>query len=405
MQKENTVIYHYRYQNRQKGNVQIWMAVPPATQRQVIRHVDVDRPPIKKSALYGQQLWFYDLAPGESVNFEAELDLYSASLADKKRAESALSEDERSYYLRSGLMSPVNGELKKEAQDLAGGANSDLETAKRLFKHLHHRYIYKYPPKKRGAVHFREAGKGDCGEFSFLYTSYMRSLGIPCRTVVGAFLKKFNPHVWNEVWIDEIGWLPVDTSLPAALKKPLNHILFPLQMGERTKKDSFFGHFEGKRVIFSLDSDWPLDPAYQDNRRNQPKDLFVFGKELDYGFESLEGNAPYLQPIYTRFQKDVEPKKMVDLLGTWAIKETDKTKHALSILKQYMYYVFFIAMFASAFGRLANIGFLERLPLSEIGYGAAMAGLLAAILRKEANWAVYLLAAATFAIGIRLFWG
>ncbi|MGI2327247.1 transglutaminase-like domain-containing protein [Planococcus sp. YIM B11945] len=402
MIKENSVIYQYRYTNRQSANVQIWLAVPPSTKGQKVKQIKTLTAPLNKSKLYRQELWFYDLEPGESGGFEASLDLAASKLPEQKPVHE-LEESERQFYLRSAIMSPATEELAAEARTIIGEAHEDLDIAKRLFEYFLQTFSYKYPPKKRGALFFREAKKGDCGEFSFLYTSYMRSLGIPCRTVVGAFAKKFRPHAWNEVWIEGRGWIQVDTSMPASLKKPISYLTLPLQLGESTNKGDYFGNFDGNRVIFCLDADWPLFPDYHDVLREQPKELFVFGKEIEYGFQSLEGTAPYMQPIYSRFTKDIEPGGMTDLLGRWNIKETDKTRKFLSGIKQYMYYVFFVAMFASAIGALTNAGFLERLPLIEIGYGAAMLGLLAAILRKEANWAVYLVTAATVAIVIQLF--
>lgn len=396
------VIYDYDYENRQASNVQIWLAIPPATTTQKPVKMEFSKSPIEQSELYGQQLAYFDLAPGERIELQVELELIATDLKDFLRNPVKLSEDERTFYLRAGIMSPVNPELQQEAQQIVGDAKGDLEKAERMFQYFHTTFQYKYPPKDRGALYFREAGQGDCGEFSFLYTSYMRSLGIPCRTVVGSFVKKFGAHVWNEIWLDKYGWLPVDTSMPALLKKPLSLLLVPVQMGTATKKSAYFGNFDGKRIIFSLDADWPLTPPYQDMIREEQKALFVFGREIEFGYQSLEGTAPYMQPIYPHFNDEMKSAKVEDLLGMWNIYERDPTLKSLGLIKKSAFIVFVIMMFISAINAFANLDFISRLPVIEIGYGAAFIGLMAMILRREANWLIFLLTFGVLFIGSQL---
>lgn len=396
------VIYDYSYENRQTANVQIWLAIPPTTITQKPVRIEFSKPPSEKSELYGQKLAYFDLAPGERISLQMELELISSNLKDFLHEPIKLGLDERAFYLRSGIMSPVNSELQQEARHIAGDAKTDLEKAERLFHYFHTTFQYKYPPKNRGALYFREAGQGDCGEFSFLYTSYMRALGIPCRTVVGSFTKKFGAHVWNEIWLDEYGWLPVDTSMPALLKKPLSLLLVPVQMGTATKKTAYFGNFDGKRIIFSLDADWPLTPDYQDMIREEQKELFVFGREIEFGYQSLDGTAPYMQPIYPHFNDELKSAKVEDLLGMWTIYEKEPTLKSLGLVKKWAFIAFVIMMFISAINAFANIDFIASLPVIEIGYGAAFVGLVAVILRREANWLIYLLTVAVLVIGIQL---
>lgn len=402
MRTGKSVIYEYRYENRQDSSVQVWLAVPPSTATQKPVETTFSRPALEQTELYGQELAYFDLDPGEKIDLTMELELFPAGIEEFSRNPGKLSDEERDFYLRSGIMSPVNSELRLEAEKIVGNAKDGFEKAERLFHHFHKTFQYKYPPKNRGALYFREAGKGDCGEFSFLYTSYMRSLGIPCRTVVGSFAKKFGAHVWNEIWLDQYGWLPVDTSMPALLKKPLSQIMVPVQMGTATKKTAYFGNFDGKRVVFSLDADWPLTPLYKDTERDQRKELFVFGREIEFGYQSLEGTAPYLQPIYPRFNGDMKPAKVEDMLGMWNIQEKDAKSRSLALVKRWAFTVFVVMMFASALNAFANIDFISRLPVIEIGYGAAFIGLSAMILRKEANWFIILLTLAVLIIEARL---
>jgi hypothetical protein len=55
---------------------------------------------------------------------------------------------------------------------------------------------------------------GDCGQVALLYISLMRTLGIPARWESGWMLHpgEKNLHDWAEVYIEGVGWVPVDVS-------------------------------------------------------------------------------------------------------------------------------------------------------------------------------------------------
>ena len=66
--------------------------------------------------------------------------------------------------------------------------------------------------ENRDAVSTLEAGTGDCGQFSILFTALCRSIGIPARTVTYAWLDG-GRHVFAEAFMPGFGWMPVDVSL------------------------------------------------------------------------------------------------------------------------------------------------------------------------------------------------
>ncbi|NNM66689.1 MAG: hypothetical protein HKM06_01625 [Spirochaetales bacterium] len=60
-------------------------------------------------------------------------------------------------------------------------------------------------------------------EFALMYASLVRSLGLNARLVAG-FLAKHKtalPHVWDEVWIPAVGWIPVDPQLGKLASDPM----------------------------------------------------------------------------------------------------------------------------------------------------------------------------------------
>lgn len=110
-----------------------------------------------------------------------------------------LSETEKAYYLRSGTLIVVDSNMKDLALQITDQANTVTEKAEAIFYYLVNEYKYVYPPKSRGSQSFLKTKQGDCGEYSFLFTSLCRSLGIPSRTIVGTWANgKMNAHIWNE---------------------------------------------------------------------------------------------------------------------------------------------------------------------------------------------------------------
>lgn len=297
------VTMHYTYVNRQPGPVEVWLALPPElpTQRQVrITNMTPEPLEVQPDGLGINQLAFFRLSAGETLRFDLQADLYhcfyNPSALD---ADVHLGETERQHFLRSSPLVRVTDEVRAEARRIVGEATTPLEQAYRLFVHLVKHYRYKWPPPARGSEAMRRTRKGDCGEYSFLYAAWCRSLNIPCRVMVGTFAHEaLRAHVWNEVFIEGVGWLPVDTSVaqPFARLPGLIDLDVTLRLGRQ------FGRLSDERLVFSIDPDVILRPPYVDCRPPERAErLHIADREFAWGFESLDGAAPYLQPIYIRF--------------------------------------------------------------------------------------------------------
>ncbi|MEQ8223395.1 MAG: transglutaminase domain-containing protein, partial [Candidatus Eremiobacterota bacterium] len=63
---------------------------------------------------------------------------------------------------------------------------------------------------------------GVCWSKARLFCSLCKAAGVPARLVVAN-----GPYVWSEVWINKIGWVPVETSLPAYDYGGANRISIP----------------------------------------------------------------------------------------------------------------------------------------------------------------------------------
>ncbi|MBA4537888.1 transglutaminase domain-containing protein [Bacillus aquiflavi] len=242
--------------------------------------------------------------------------------------------------MRSTTLSPVDDEIKSLASKITKDGKNNLEKAKLLFDYIVEQFVYHYPPKKRGAKSFLQEKRGDCGEYSSLFSSCCRAIGIPCRTLIGTWATgKLSAHVWNEAFIEGKGWIPVDCSMAHVQKKKKWQFLF--SNIKTVPWEKYFGQTENQRIVFSFDADLPLNPEYPHIRGEEiPKQIdsvyIIQDRPFYWGYQTLNGNAPYMQPVYVRFDNEnlaepVTKPKATSYLGVWKVKESGMRSLLLSM--------------------------------------------------------------------------
>ena len=127
-----------------------------------------------------------------------------------------------------------------KAKEITYGYSSDYKRARAIFEFVNTTISYDKSSSSanKGALACLETKKGVCEEFAALYAALCRALDIPCKVIEGFMLNKeidtpsetkmdsetgkyvtipatykysLIPHVWNEVYFDDYGWVPVDT--------------------------------------------------------------------------------------------------------------------------------------------------------------------------------------------------
>jgi transglutaminase-like putative cysteine protease len=106
--------------------------------------------------------------------------------------------------------------LMGKAKELAAGAKDSWEAVKRMSRWVAAEIGYDIP----GGVSARntyDVREGECGAHSRLLAAFCRGVGIPARVVWGCMYVphlggSFGQHAWNEVYMGEIGWIPIDTT-------------------------------------------------------------------------------------------------------------------------------------------------------------------------------------------------
>ncbi len=106
--------------------------------------------------------------------------------------------------------------LIQKAKDITAGARDSWEAAKRLSQWVAEEIGYDIPggASARNTYDIRE---GECGAHSRLLAAFCRGVGIPARVVWGCMYVpnldgSFGQHAWNEVYMGEAGWIPLDTT-------------------------------------------------------------------------------------------------------------------------------------------------------------------------------------------------
>jgi len=123
-------------------------------------------------------------------------------------------------YLAPGRYTPTTIAIRKEANEIVYGSETVFEAASRLALWVHNNIEYdtSYGGRILTSEETFEERKGTCDEFSHLFISMARSVGIPARYVSGITYGTFGvegggeadwySHGWAEVYID--GWVPFD---------------------------------------------------------------------------------------------------------------------------------------------------------------------------------------------------
>lgn len=392
MRKQNFKL-KYQYKNLTEENVELWFSEPKesSTQQNITTKPNLKPDKITKHSFLNN-IWYYNLQPGQKLNITIN---YRGGKRDKGYKEN-ITEEEKAYFLRSTKLVPVNEEIKKEAQSIVGDAHTDIEKAKRIFQYIIKKYSYSAHFSGRGIEAFKTRRKGDCGEFGAIFCSYCRALNIPARMLYGTWvLKKFSPHAWSEIYIENEGWIPVDPSM-GRIKlylHPFINISSAVQYGVFPNKRRYFGDHEGKRLAFSIDPERDLNPKYIDNinyKQGVTKEC-VAGKEIAWGYESIEGKAPFLQPIYLKLHSLEKRTPIKTLFGEWSGKHIPTLKNFTYKVKLASFSIGFSVLIIEIINEaiLKDETLFNVLPL--FSYPLVLIGTILSIVRNEGNLLIYVL--------------
>lgn len=160
------------------------------------------------------------------------------------------------YYTRSQQYMEQTPDICAFARKIAGSLSHPYDRARALYDWCMKNISYLYPGN-RGIQYCLPRGTGDCGSYSIIYATLCRSIGIPARIVNGQWCcrNKQNYHVWNEIYFENIGWIPVDVTNGRIL---LDN---PGATGGSSDPYYYFGNMDSGRFISSIGSSVQLYPV------------------------------------------------------------------------------------------------------------------------------------------------
>ncbi|MFY9820570.1 MAG: transglutaminase domain-containing protein [Thermoanaerobaculia bacterium] len=316
---------HYGYPNAGLAAVELWLAEPPECSVQDrVRVASRSLEPAETIDLGVQTVQRYRVPPGHVLRVDWAFRSLRPHLDDGGGGSAGLpglSPGERSFYLESSPQIPRHARIEAEARRLAGNVSDPLALAQGFFRSVATEYQYAYPVRRRGALEMLASRRGDCGQFVSLFVALCRAAEIPSRVLVGTLLTPSldQAHAWAEIWVDGVGWVPADPALGNALA----HSHLP-GAGDPNRA---FGQLERGYFAFSIGFDIALGDPY--GAAVRPSTLparigprLAFGGEsLSWGFATLQGRVPYLQPVYPRCYpgKGVNALLRCSPLGHWSL--------------------------------------------------------------------------------------
>ncbi len=155
-----------------------------------------------------------NLVEGE---FEIEHCRYDGSKAPAFPPDFSRDPAMKDHLEASELIQADDPVLVEKAREITKGSRDCWEAARRLSRWVGENIEGAIPGggTARGTY---DARSGECGGHSFLLAAFCRAVGIPARVVWGCMYSPsgggaFGQHAWNEIFMGEAGWIPVDSTI------------------------------------------------------------------------------------------------------------------------------------------------------------------------------------------------
>ena len=131
------------------------------------------------------------------------------------------------------------------SSNLAADKQGSWSKSKAIYGYVINQFSFDGNSKGQSVEDYMSRDSADSFGYSLLFTSIARAAGVPARPVGGILVSndEARPWWWSEVWINGIGWIPIDSALGDS------GIELPGIEGEPA--DYYFGALEGRHIAFS----------------------------------------------------------------------------------------------------------------------------------------------------------
>jgi hypothetical protein len=188
--------------------------------------------------------------------------------------------------------------IRAASKEIVSDAAEKGAIARRIYDwigdHISYSYCVEYSTSRNLSEATLLRRYGDCGEESLLFITLCRLNGIPARWQSGwaAWPGNVTMHDWAEIWLDGVGWAPVDPYMAVYAKGKPDAM--------RTEiRDFYFGGLDHWRLITNSDHGVPLVP----NKPSLRSDTVDFQR----GEVECDGKNVY----FDRFDYEMEIREVV----------------------------------------------------------------------------------------------
>lgn len=252
----------------------LWVPFPPSTvdQKIMLDKLDTDLPHEEvQDPTYGNKALRFTLAPGTAQQTVAISYRVSRQERARKTSETFPGDNnttaaDPALWLGADRMVPIDGEIKKWADEAVAGKTDPAEQARAIYDYAVTNLKYEKSGTGwgQGDIFYAcDARHGNCTDFHAVFTGFARAEGIPARFEIGFPIPSDRPagqiggyHCWAQFYTDRSGWVPVDAS--EASKHP-------------EKKSYYFGTLDQNRVMFTVGRDIMLP-----GMKSAPLNYFIY---------------------------------------------------------------------------------------------------------------------------------
>jgi transglutaminase-like putative cysteine protease len=221
------------------------------------------------------------LTPQGKDNMKLTMDItvepYSYKEKLAKRKDGTLPAEVKQYLGAAEFIDPSNTAVVAAVKDLKG--KDSYETASNIAVWMKKNVEYQEGggTKSLDKLDFKTADQllerksAECMGYSVLYVAMCRAAGVPARTVWGIYMKPdgsgFASHNWAEVYIGNVGWVPIDPQLPESLGLlPNSHIRTFMGMRKNSKGNEMVPQYNlvsmgGERTRFEVKPSYLVEPS------------------------------------------------------------------------------------------------------------------------------------------------
>lgn len=286
------------------NEIMVWMVEPQNSYYQEIHKVIISPEPTKKYIdNQGNKILYFQSKNTKLFNIQMrieatlwknEVHLIKSNVNFQKNLIPSLRR-----YIKNEKFLEQTPAVRKMTHKIVKNYKHPLDQINEIFSFIVKNFKYCYPLSKRGVKNLvLNDLRGDCGEYSSLFVTMCRILGIPAINHTGFVIfskqEAITEHGWASAYSEPLGWLDFDTQY-ATLEKNT-------QQGSK----KYFGQRSDYRIILTNGFNISLQPQI-------PKNFKInFWKEL--GLPLTRKAVQTLQPLIFTSKRNVQFEDNIILL-------------------------------------------------------------------------------------------